>query len=194
MSGHEKCVILLIGGMGPMAGIQCYKYILENTFSNGTDQDNLDTVVISYPQHIENRVDFILGRSTKNPGSDVLQFIKPYLQLLSKQYSRIFIGIPCVTFHCPPIFSVFSEGVRNSYPCAEIVSIIHCTVDYIHQYCPKIARIGIMSTDGTRKSKPFKAEVEALGKTLIYLTDDQQRVISDCIFNTQWYSFCSFVM
>ena len=71
-------VILIVGGMGPLAGIQCYKYVLENYKSDGTDQDNLDTVIVSYPGRIENRVDYVLGRSSINPGDCVLRFIKPH--------------------------------------------------------------------------------------------------------------------
>ena len=172
--------------MGPMAGVECYRYVLENTKSNGTDQDNLDALVVSYPQHIENRVNYIVGTEESNPGESVLRFIKPYLQMLSATHKHIVIGIPCVTFHCPAIFSVFSEGLRNCFPNAKIISIISSTVDYIQNHYPTITQIGLLSTEGTRRSKPFQHELAGLGKSIIYLSDSQQQVVSECIFNTQW--------
>lgn len=183
-------VIVIIGGMGPLAGIQCYKYVLENSKTNGTDQGNLDTLVVSYPRRIENRVDFVLGRSDVNPGSCVLEFLLPYLQMLSTSYKKVIVGVPCVTFHCPPIFSVFSEGIESSFPSVIVVSIVKSTVDFINSYYPNISRIGILSTDGTRRLKPFAKEFEKSKKELVYLSDRQQVVVTDCIFNTHWLEYC----
>ena len=182
-------VILIVGGMGPLAGIQCYKYVLENYKSDGTDQDNLDTVVVSYPGRIENRVDYVLGRSSINPGDCILRFIKPHLEVLMSTHKKVVVGIPCVTFHCPAIFSSFCDRLHNEYPNVQVISIVKCTADFISLHCPTISRIGIMSTDGTRSAKPFKREMDELDKSLVYLTDEQQAIVTDCIFNTEWYFY-----
>lgn len=189
-----ESVIVIVGGMGPLAGIQCYKYVLENSKTNGTDQGNLDTVVVSYPRRIENRVEFVLGRSEMNPGNCVLEFLLPYLQMLSTTYKKVIVGVPCVTFHCPSIFSVFCEGIESSFPSVLVVSIVKSTVSFINAFYPKITRIGILSTDGTRKLKPFAKEFEESNKQLVYLSDEQQVIVSDCIFNTQWFEFCLFII
>ena len=98
-------VIVVIGGMGPMAGIECLKYIMSNCETDGTDQDNLNVVLLSLPALIDNRVDFVLGHSSVNPSETVLRFLKPQLDALQENFKRIVIGVPCITFHCPCIFS-----------------------------------------------------------------------------------------
>lgn len=182
-------VIVIIGGMGPMAGAECFKYIASNSKTNGTDQSNLDVMLVSFPSRIVNRVDFVLGRTDINPASCVLEFMKPQFQALSASYKRIIVGVPCITFHCPCCFSVFQDEVRSLFPTVEIVSIVTSTVSFVDRYFPEVRRIGIMSTDGTRHAKPFKQEFGAHNIEIVYLTDDQQCVVTDCIYNVHWLSF-----
>ena len=182
-------VIVIIGGMGPMAGAECFKYVTSNSNTNGTDQSTLDVMLVSFPSRIVNRVDFVLGRTDINPATSVLEFIKPQFQALSTSYKRILVGIPCITFHCPCCFSVFRDEVRSLFPTVEIVSIITSTVSFVDRYFPEVHRVGIMSTDGTRHAKPFKQEFEAHNIEVVYLADDQQCVVTDCIYNVHWLSF-----
>ena len=46
----DDCVIVIVGGMGPMAGLKCFEYVMSNSITNGTDQDNLLSLIhISEP-------------------------------------------------------------------------------------------------------------------------------------------------
>ena len=179
-------VIVVIGGMGPMAGIECLKYITSNCETDGTDQDNLNVVLLSLPALIGNRVDFVLGRSDRNPSEAVLRFLRPQLDALQKSFRRIVIGVPCITFHCPCIYSPFRQGISELYPGAEVVSIVSSTTQFIREHCHFIKRVGLLSTDGTRQAKPFAEEFAQHGIHIVYLTDDQQSVVTDCIFNVSW--------
>lgn len=182
----DESVLVVVGGMGPLAGIECYRYILENTTTNGTDQDNLNSLVISYPRSIENRVDYVLGKSCKNPGESVLDFLQSQLECLVRTYRRVVVGVACITFHCPSIFSVFRQGLKSKFPEVELVSIISSTVEFVRTLYPHFRRVGIMSTDGTRHVKPFEDDMWKQQISLVYLDDDQQSIISNCIFNQQW--------
>lgn len=182
----DESVLVVVGGMGPMAGIECYKYVLENTTTNGTDQDNLNSLIISYPRNIGNRVDYVLGKSCKNPGESVLDFLQPQLECLVHTYKRVVIGVACITFHCPSVFSVFQQGVKSRFPEVELVSIISATVKFVRTLYPHLKRVGIMSTDGTRRVRPFEDDMSKQRISLVYLNDDQQSVITSCIFNEQW--------
>ena len=182
----DESVLVVVGGMGPMAGIECYKYILENTTTNGTDQDNLNSLIISYPRNIGNRVDFVLGKSCKNPGESVLVFLQSQLECLVRTYKRVVIGVACITFHCPSVFSVFLQGLKARFPEVEVVSIISATVEFTRTLYPHLRRVGIMSTDGTRHVKPFEDDMSKQNISLVYLNDEQQSIISSCIFNPQW--------
>lgn len=180
------CVLVIVGGMGPLAGIKCFEYILENTITNGTDQENLNTLVISYPMRIGNRVHYLLGNDSCNPGESVFEFLKSQLECLFLTYKRVILGAPCITFHCPAIFRDLQHKLISQFPGLEIVNIISSTVSFINDIYPRLKRVGIMSTDGTRHAKPFEDEMRRLGVSLVYLNDKQQAVISECIYNTKW--------
>ena len=182
----DESVLVIVGGMGPMAGIECCKYVLENTTTNGTDQDNLNSLIISYPRSIGNRVDYVLGKSCKNPGESVLDFLQSQLECIVRTYKRVVIGVACITFHCPSVFSVFQQGVKSRFPEVELVSIISATVEFVRTLYPHLRRVGIMSTDGTRHVRPFEDDMSKQGISLVYLNDDQQSIITSCIFNEQW--------
>ena len=182
----DESVLVIVGGMGPMAGIECSKYVLENTTTNGTDQDNLNSLIISYPRSIGNRVDYVLGKSCKNPGESVLDFLQSQLECIVRTYKRVVIGVACITFHCPSVFSVFQQGVKSRFPEVELVSIISATVEFVRTLYPHLRRVGIMSTDGTRHVRPFEDDMSKQGISLVYLNDDQQSIITSCIFNEQW--------
>ena len=32
----DDCVIVIVGGMGPMAGLKCFEYVMSNSITNGT--------------------------------------------------------------------------------------------------------------------------------------------------------------
>ena len=118
-------VIVIIGGMGPMAGAECFKYVTSNSNTNGTDQSNLDVMLVSFPSRIVNRVDFVLGRTDINPATSVLEFIKPQFQALSTSYKRILVGIPCITFHCPCCFSCFEMRYEASFRRSRLLASLH---------------------------------------------------------------------
>ena len=182
----ENTVIVIIGGMGPLAGIDCLRYIMDNCKTDGTDQDNLNTILLSYPAIIESRVDFIMGVSDVNPAESILRLLEPQLHSLKTLFKRILIGASCITFHCPKSYSVFEDGMKSSFPDVELVSLISSTVTFIKNHFSESKRIAIMSTDGTRKAKPFESEFYANGFSPIYLTDSQQAIVTDCIYNQKW--------
>lgn len=182
----DDCVIVIVGGMGPMAGLKCFEYVMSNSITNGTDQDNLSVLALSFPKNIGDRTEYVFDRTNHNPAQSVLQFLIPQLKPLSSLYKRIVLGVPCITFHCPCIFSAFEGILQESFPNVSVVSIVSETVRYICSHYPDAARIGIMSTNGTRKVKPFQYKMNEAGKQMVYLSDDQQEIVTQCIFNTEW--------
>lgn len=185
-SGADESVVVIVGGMGPLAGVKCFEYVTQNCSTNGTDQDNLSVLAISYPKYIADRTEYIVGKVDQNPAESVLQFLVPQLRFLSSCYKRIILGVPCITFHCLPIFSVFERSLQESFPQVSLVSIVSETVRYIRCHHPDVVRVGIMSTNGTRQAKPFQRQMNANGITMVYLSDEQQDVVSQCIFSTEW--------
>lgn len=179
-------VIVIVGGMGPMAGLKCFEYVMSNSITNGTDQDNLSILTLSFPKNVGDRTEYVFDRTNTNPAESVLQFLVPQLTLLSSVYKHIVLGVPCITFHCPCIFSAFEGILQESFPDVSVISIVSETVQYICSHYPDAARIGIMSTNGTRKAKPFQSKINETGKQMVYLSDDQQGIVTQCIYNKEW--------
>lgn len=55
----------IIGGMGPFSGSDLVNKITSNTITN-LEQDNIPIILISYPNKIVDRSQFLLGLEPKN--------------------------------------------------------------------------------------------------------------------------------
>ena len=88
----------IVGGIGPMAGADLYKKIVENTIAN-TDQEHLSVLLASMPNEIADRTSFLLGKTDKNPAPAIAQII-----LMLERAGATHIGIACNTAHSPQIF------------------------------------------------------------------------------------------
>jgi len=62
---NEK-IIGIVGGVGPYAGLDLAKKILDQTKAN-SDQDYLSVALLSLPAKIEDRTLFLLGKAKSNP-------------------------------------------------------------------------------------------------------------------------------
>jgi len=77
--GTEKQVIGIVGGMGPVAGVDLASKVISQTMA-ASDQDHLPMVLFSFPDEIGDRTEYILRQqanagarpgSNDSPGSDV---------------------------------------------------------------------------------------------------------------------------
>ena len=78
-------MIGVIGGMGPYAGIDLIKKILDMTKAT-SDQEHIPLSLISVPHLIEDRTAFLLRKSQTNPG---IVLSKIAMQLSQKQYLSV---------------------------------------------------------------------------------------------------------
>ena len=58
---NEK-VLIIGGGVGPMAGVALHARIIENTLPGGSDQGHLDVRHFSRSADVTDRTEFLLGR------------------------------------------------------------------------------------------------------------------------------------
>lgn len=170
---NQTPIIGILGGVGPMAGVVLQNYIIMNT--NATkDQDHLTVIHTCDAQNITDQTDYLisLSDSTKpkipNPGLHMAQ-----VAINSSQHSKLFgkpcvLGVPCNSFHSPPIFEVFEKEVnawnslnnnKGESGDIRILNMINLTVDYIVSKGYKT--VGLMSTTGTRNQKLYRDPLEA---------------------------------
>src|SRR5690606_7547188 len=68
-------MIGIVGGVGPLAGLDIFKKIIEETIAT-KDQEHLPVILSSKPHRIADRTAFLLQNSNENPGYALLKIIE----------------------------------------------------------------------------------------------------------------------
>ena len=63
---------------------------------------------------------------------------------------RVVIGVPCNTFHAPPIWNKFKNSVQDLSPDITVINMLEETAAHIAATVPGARKLGLMSTTGTR--------------------------------------------
>ena len=98
----------IVGGAGPYAGLDLSQKLLQQTKAT-SDQDYLPTLLISTPELIEDRTDFLLGKTANNPAHAIYSNLRD-LEALGATVA----GIACNTAHAPKIRNIFLEKLKVS--------------------------------------------------------------------------------
>jgi aspartate racemase len=158
----------IVGGIGPMAGADLYKKIVENTIAN-TDQEHLSVLLASMPNEIADRTSFLLGKSDINPAPALAKII-----LMLERAGATHIGIACNTAHAPQIFEPMQCLLTQNDSKVVILNMIEETVSSILAHSAPIQRVGILGTSGTYKTRIYQDRLEAAGLSPIILDFNQQ--------------------
>lgn len=138
-------MIGIIGGMGPHAGKNLFKCILEETNAK-KDQDHLPVILWSTPNRITDRSQFLMGETNINPAIAVAEIAKQMHQIGVRV-----IGLPCNTFYAKPIWEVLQQKlIGNSGNTLKLINMIDATVNTIVGAYPG-KTVGILGTLGTYK-------------------------------------------
>lgn len=168
----------VVGGMGPYAGIELVKNILN--FTNARkDQEHIPLVHLSLPNEIEDRTLFLLGLSPVNPATSVKNMICKL-----EDFGAQVIGIACNTCHAPEIFNEIISSLEAKNSSVHLVNMVDETIAYIKSKFEKNTSIGILSTNGTYMTSMYKDKLKAFGyKVIVPDLDFQQNVIHKCIYD-----------
>jgi aspartate racemase len=182
----KEKLICIGGGVGPMAGVELHKKIIENTITDGTDQDHLPVYHFSRSHDIGDRTEYLLGIIDENPGYGMYRSVEIAVKAAEAVSKTPVIGVPCNTFHALRIFDLFKELVKENNLPVEILNMIEETGTYITRNCPGEHRIGLMSTTGTRKMGTYKKVLEPGGFTILEVPEEMQDELHESIYNKQW--------
>jgi aspartate racemase len=152
-------MIGIVGGIGPMAGVDLYKQIVENTIA-ATDQEHLPVLLASLPNEIADRTSYLLGKNDQNPASALARVI-----MLLNNSGCTHVGIACNTAHAPQIYEPMTELLRIMGSRVEMVHMIEEVVRQIINHPAQLQRIGILSTTGAYKTRIYQNRLEAEGLT-----------------------------
>ncbi len=143
-------MIGIVGGIGPMAGADLYKKIVEHTEAH-CDQDHLSVLLASLPQQIGDRSQFLLGNSNENPANSLAEVI-----LLLENAGSKYIAMACNTAHAPQIFNPMIQLLKDKGSKAEILHLIELTMTFIKAQEYGFERIGLLCTLGSYKTNLYQ--------------------------------------
>lgn len=133
-------VIGIIGGMGPHAGLDLARKILDLTPAR-TDHDHLPIALLSFPARIIDRSTFLFRQSAVNPAQALAQIAR---QL--EQVGAVVAGMPCNTAHAPRIYDALVQELDATGQHIRLVHMIRETACYVKEKLPAIKRVGVLST------------------------------------------------
>ena len=182
----KEKLICIGGGVGPMAGVELHKKIIENTKTNGTDQDHLEVHHFSRSHDIGDRTKYLLGEIEENPAEGMLRTARAAKKVAQVLNKFPIIGVPCNTFHSPKIFNRFLELLKQNNIDALVLNMIKETGQFIKQMYPDAKKIGLMSTTGARHANVYNEVLEPFNFKIIEVPLELQWELHDSIYNRKW--------
>ncbi len=185
-TGETEKMIVIGGGIGPMAGVALQQKVIEETLTDGSDQDHLELIHLSRSPIIGDRSDFLAGKEVADPIGGMLRVLRMAAAGLETEGREAVAGIPCNTFHSPAIFDPFAERLSSELPSIRLLNMIEETVESLTYRLPEIRRIGLLSTNGTRRSAVYRHILESRGIELLEIPGAEQDALHEAIYNRSW--------
>ncbi len=156
----------IIGGMGPLATIDLYQKIVDNTKAE-KDQDHIHVIIDSYPQ-IEDRTAYIL-----NGGKNPIEKLIESGRRLEKAGADVLI-MPCNTAH------YFAKQIEESVN-IPLLHIVKSTAESVIKNYPDAKNIGLIATSGTLVSGVYNI-LKDYGYNIVDVEESVENNIMDCIY------------
>ncbi|MDM1050290.1 aspartate/glutamate racemase family protein [Sphingobacterium hotanense] len=169
-------MIGIIGGLGPLAGIDIVRKIIEETNAQN-DQGHLPVLLSSQPNKIPNRVDYLLGLEPRNPGIDIAN-----IAIELEKAGATVIGMPSNTAHTGPIFDTVKAELTRQGSQVRFLNMIDEVADYINEVYPGKA-VSVLVTNGTKNNGLYKNSLEAKGIPFIDSHESLQEKIHEAIYD-----------
>jgi aspartate racemase len=155
----------IVGGMGTYASIDLLTKIANNTEA-GLDQDHLPVTMISEPELILDRTEYLLGHISENPGYAIAK-----VAVRLSESGADLIGLPCNTAHVPGIIDI----VLKSLPAGcRLINMIEEVGNYITQNYKGVSKVGVLATNGTYGAKVYDYYLKKNGIGILYPDEKSQ--------------------
>jgi aspartate racemase len=164
MTGGDRPLVGVLGGMGPLATADFYTKIVELSPA-ARDQDHVRIVIWADPT-VPDRSSALLDGGP-SPVPALVRGVRS-LQTAGAQV----IAMPCNTAHAflPELRAV--SGVT-------ILDMIELTMEHVTTTCPGLSRLGILATRGTHATRLYQNRAAAAGLEPVLLGGTQQRDLVD---------------
>lgn len=168
-----------------MAGVELHRKIIENTHTNGSDQDHFNVIHLSRSCDIQDRTDFLLGDSSINPADGMFRTFQSAARALNKNDFGGVGGVPCNTFHAKTIWDNFIDRM-NEISGIEMIDMLENTLKFILSAYPGKKNIGLLSTSGTRAVNIYADLFAKNGLRIVQVSENDQLQVHDSIYNPKW--------
>lgn len=145
----EKPIIGILGGVGPFAGLEALKELLD-TAKSMKDQDYPDVILSSLSSRIPDRTRWLLSGEGENPALGLFDSAKR----LYHAGVRVLV-IACNTAHSERIFCTLLDLVKENLPELELVDIVQTCARYIAETM-SFRKVGLLATEGTYASGVYE--------------------------------------
>lgn len=172
-------MIGIVGGVGPLAGLDVFKKIIEETEAV-RDQEHLPVILSSQPHRIVDRTAFLTGKEKANPAYAFLDIIKE----LDASGAHI-AAIPCNTAHAPAIFDILKQELAKLPLTIQLLHLVEETAKYIQVNYPG-SKVGVLSTTGTRDTGLYTHILQKYDIESIAPTDTYQEKVHQAIYNESY--------
>lgn len=169
-------MIGIVGGVGPLAGLDVFKKIIEET-DGQHDQEHLPVLLMSYPHLIVDRTEYLLQKVETNPAYALANIIEQ----LANNGAKV-VAIPCNTAHAPAIFSEVEAQLKSNEVKVKLLHLVKETVNHIKLTAPD-ARVAVLSTTGTRNTGLYKNLMIEAGLTVLEPSAECQHRIHEAIYD-----------
>lgn len=174
-------MIGIVGGIGPYSGIDLLKKVFDNTLAS-SDQEHLDTILLSMPSRIEDRTQYLMGNLDVNPAIAIAEVV-----LKLEKAGATIAGIACNTAHSEKIFNLIQRELKESNSEIKILNMIQETVSFIAANYLDISKVGVLSTTGTYKTRLYSKALESKGFGVIVSTlEMQESLIHPAIYDPDY--------
>ncbi len=170
----------IVGGLGPLAGIDCMKKILDATKAS-SDQDHIPIVQISFPHTVADRTAFLSGQDVPNPG-EAIGYI---MQTLAKAGASV-IAMPCNTAHSPRILDKALSILREKHSDVVFVHIIEALIEELTNKHPQVKKVGVLSTKGTFDTGLYEDALKAANCTPMAPSDEGRQRVQEAISHPEF--------
>ena len=172
-------MIGIVGGVGPLAGLDIVKKIIEETKAV-KDQDHLPVLLSSQPHRIADRTKYLVGLSDTNPAYAIAEII----QELEKAGATV-VAVPCNTAHAPQIFDVVKEELQKKGCTIKLLNLVEETANYITETQGNIT-VGVLSTTGTKNTGLYRHILQEKNLPTVEPDDELQEAVHAAIYDEQY--------
>lgn len=169
-------MIGIVGGMGPIAGIDLSKKIINQTIA-GKDQDHIAQVLFSAPERIGDRTEFLQGIIKENPANAIADII-----LSLESVGATIVGLPCNSAHAPAIFNVIIEKLKERQSEILLLHMIEEVGKFLKIQYPAIKKVGILGTSGTYQTRQYN-QIEKFGFEVLNVSETEIEKVHQSIYH-----------